>query len=153
LDKLDYWYLLDSGAVDLACHVFPNGSIMHINPKFIPVLKNIKVKDKVTGAEMSVYDLVMLRYSQMKNAPVLTPLEAVAPHKYENLTVINIAEKPEQEENYIIAPFHVFTGPLDGYMKDNPDQKVHIPEGVVLGHYEQWTMQWFVDWVVYLGRG
>ena len=153
LDKLDYWYLLDSGAVDLACHIYPDGSIMHINPKFVPILKNIKVKDKVTGSETNVYDLVMTRYYQMKDAPMLTPLEAVEPHKYENLTVINIAEELGKEEKYIIALFHVFTGPLDGYMKDDPSKKVHIPEGIVLGHDEQWTMQWFVDWVVYLGRG
>ncbi|MCD6084200.1 MAG: BMP family ABC transporter substrate-binding protein [Desulfurococcales archaeon] len=153
LDKLDYWYLLDSGAVDLACHMSLDGSIMHINPKFVPVLKNIKIKDKVTGSDTNVYDLVMSRYYQMKDAPMLTPLEAVEPHKYENLTVINIAEESGKEEKYMIALFHVFTGPLDGYMKDDPSKKVHIPEGVVLGHDELWTMQWFVDWVVYLGRG
>ncbi|MEM0249026.1 MAG: BMP family ABC transporter substrate-binding protein, partial [Ignisphaera sp.] len=49
LQNVDYWYLLNTGAVDLGAHVYPNGSVMRINPKFVPLLKSIMVKDVRTG--------------------------------------------------------------------------------------------------------
>ncbi len=155
LKDVDYWYLLNTGAVDLGCHVFENGTVMRINPKFIPMLKEIKVKDKLTGETLSVYDLVMKRYYQMKFAPLEQPLQGQAiTHKYENVTFIDIVVGKKHELKYRIAPiFDPFTGPLTGYMKDNPEVKVKIPEGVILGHDDLWNMQWFVDWVVYLGAG
>jgi len=128
---------------------------MRINPKFIPILKEIKVKDKLIGETLSVYDLVMRRYYQMKFAPLEQPLQGQAiTHKYENVTFIDIVVGMKYEMKYRIAPiFDPFTGPLTGYMKDNPEVKVKIPEGVILGHDDLWNMQWFVDWVVYLGAG
>jgi len=155
LKNVDYWYLLNTGAVDLGCHVFNNGTVMRINPKFIPMLKEIKVKDKLTGETLSVYDLVMKRYYQMKFAPLEQPLQGQAiTHKYENVTFIDIMVGKKHKLKYRIAPiFDPFTGPLTGYMKDNPEVKVKIPEGVILGHDDLWNMQWFVDWVVYLGAG
>ena len=155
LDKLDFWYLLNTGAVDLGCHIFPNGTVMRINPKFIPILKKIIVTDKVTGKKMSVYDLVMKRYWQMKDAPLEQPLQGQAiTHKYENITIIDIIVGKKHKLKYRIAPiFDPFTGPLSGYMKLNPSKKVKIPAGARLGHDDLWSMQWFVDWVVYLGRG
>jgi len=155
LKDVDYWYLLNTGAVDLGCHVFKNGTVMRINPKFIPMLKEIKVRDKLTGETLSVYDLVMKRYYQMKFAPLEQPLQGQAiTHKYENVTFIDIVVGKKHGLKYRIAPiFDPFTGPLTGYMKDNPEVKVKIPEGVILGHDDLWNMQWFVDRVVYLGAG
>ena len=155
LQNVDYWYLLNTGAVDLGCHVFENSTLMRINPKFIPILKEIKVKDKLTGETLSVYDLVMRRFYQMKFAPLEQPLQGQAiTHKYENVTLISITVGKKHELKYRIAPiFDPFTGPLSGYMKDNPDVKVKIPKGVILGHDDLWNMQWFVNWVVYLGAG
>ncbi len=140
LENVDYWYLLNTGAVELGCEIYPNGSVMVINPKFIPMLKNIIVKDKLTGRKLSVYDLIMLRYMQMKEAPLLAALQGTAvTHKYESMP------------GY--APiFDPFTGPLTGYKKDNPKEKVSIPSGVRLGHDELWNMDWFVDWVIYKGK-
>ena len=155
LKNVDYWYLLNTGAVDLGCHIFKNGTVMHINPKFIPILKKVMVKDKVTGRRMSAYDLIMERYYEMKNAPLEQPLQGQSlTHKYENVTYISITIGKKHTMQYRIAPiFDPFTGPLDGYMKNNPSKKVHIPAGARLGHDALWSMQWFVDWVVYLGRG
>ncbi|MEM3981072.1 MAG: BMP family ABC transporter substrate-binding protein, partial [Ignisphaera sp.] len=62
LENVDYWYLLNTGAVELGAHIYEDGSVMMINPKFEPLLKEIKVRDPATGAEVSVYDYVMKRY-------------------------------------------------------------------------------------------
>ena len=152
LGEVDYWYLLNTGAVELGCHVNKDGTVMHVNPKFVPVLKGIKVKDKVTGEETNVYDLVMKRYYQMRSAPLEQPLQGQAlTHKYENVVTLSLIERGE---TYRIAPFFdPFTGPLSGYMKDKPEEKVSIPAGTLLGHDDLWSMQWFVDWVKYLGAG
>ncbi|WFO76323.1 BMP family ABC transporter substrate-binding protein [Desulfurococcaceae archaeon MEX13E-LK6-19] len=156
LENVDYWYLLNTGAVELGAHIYENGSVMMINPKFVPELKNIKVKDKLTGEEVSVYDLVMRRYEEMKNAFMLTPLQLTAvTHKYENIATIKLNYGTEDNPRYIDYPiaavFDPFTGPLSGYMKDEPSKKVTIPEGQRLGHDDLWEMQWFVDWVVFKG--
>jgi len=163
LENVDFWYLLSTGAVELGAHVYPNGSVMYINPKFVDELKSIYVVDKLTGARMSVYDLVMERYWQMKNAPMLQPLQFSAlSHRYENITFINIGGK---EGTYPVAPiFDPFTGPLTGYCLyggeqatsaycrgRSPGSGVVIPSGVRLGHEDLWTMDWFVSWVEYLG--
>jgi len=150
LENVDYWDLLNSGAVEFGCWVFQNGTVMHINPKVIPILKSIQVTDKLTGKKMSAYDLIMLRYEQMKNAPMLNALDSLAiTHKYMNITKISIGGK---EKYYYIAPiFDPFTGPLSGYnIKTNA--KVTVPAGARLGHDALWTMQWFVDWVHIVGK-
>lgn len=149
LEHIDYWYLLNTGAVDLGAWVFENGTVMYINPSIVPELKKIIVTDKLTGEKISVYDLVMRRYEMMKNAPLLTPLQLTAlTHRYENISSISI------DDHFIpiAAQFDPFTGPLSGYKKDDPSQKVTVPEGVRLGHHDLWTMDWFVDCVVFLGR-
>jgi len=73
LENVDYWWLLSEGAVELgADHGVP------INPKFIPVLKEIRVKEKITGEEVNVYDLVMLRLKQMSEPrPTFDPFCAI----------------------------------------------------------------------------
>ncbi len=149
LENVDYWYLLNTGAVELGAHVFPNGTVMHVNPKFIPELKSIEVTDKITGKKMSVYDLIMLRYQQMKNAPMEAAFQSLATsHQYENVVSIDIGGK---EGKYYIAPIaDPFTGPLSGY-KLADGSPVNIPDGVRLGHDDLWGMDWFVDWVQKLG--
>ncbi len=159
LGNVDYWYLLNSGGVEFGAHVYENGTVMHINPKFIQTLKSIMVTDKLTGKKVSVYDLVMSRYEMFKNAPLLTPLQLTAvTHKYENIGKINIPPvNPNQPDPYSKIDIYIstywdpFTGPLSGYVKDNPSQKVTIPAGQRLGHDDLWSMDWFVDWVVYHG--
>ncbi len=150
LENVDYWYLLNTGAVDLGCHIYENGSVMHINPKYIPELKKIEVTDKVTGKKMSVYDLIQLRYEQMRNAPMELAFQSLATsHKYENITTINIGGK---EKVYRIAPiFDPFTGPLEGY-KISSGAKVSIPAGARLGHDALWNLDWFVSWVHIVGK-
>ncbi len=150
LQDVDYWDLLNSGAVEFGCWVFQNGTVMHINPKVIPILKKIIVTDKQTGKKMSVYDLVMLRYREMKDAPMLNALDSLSiTHKYMNITKVYIGGK---EKWYYIAPrFDPFTGPLTGY-NIKTGKKVVIPAGERLGHDALWTMQWFVDWVHIVGK-
>lgn len=79
LRNVDYWWLLSEGAVELGADFR-----VPINPKFIPILKNVTVVERITGQRMSVYDLVMLRLAQMSeprptfdpfcayNEPILT---------------------------------------------------------------------------------
>jgi simple sugar transport system substrate-binding protein len=161
LNNVDYWYLLNSGAVELGAHVFENGTVMMVNPKFVPVLKNVVIVDKLTGERISVYDLVMRRYEQMKYAPLLQPLQFSAlTHKLENLTYVDIGGR---ERRYLVsAIFEPFTGPLEGWCLYTGDKafsgycrkadRVTIPAGVRLGHDDLWNMDWFVSWVKYLGR-
>jgi simple sugar transport system substrate-binding protein len=163
LENVDYWYLLNTGAVELGAYVHPNGSVMMINPKFIPLLKSIMVKDKVTGETLSVYDLVMRRYQQMKEAPLLQPLQGTAlTHLYES--IINVSTGAKHVPNAIVAPaFEPFTGPLKGYCL--PDMgysrfcsgkpaytEIFIPAGQRLTHDDLWNMDFFVSWVVYGGK-
>ncbi|RLG53715.1 MAG: BMP family ABC transporter substrate-binding protein, partial [Thermoproteota archaeon] len=69
LQSVDYWWMLREGAVELGCDFG-----VPINPKFIPLLKEIKVTEKITGEEMSIYDLVMLRLKQMsEEVPTFDP--------------------------------------------------------------------------------
>lgn len=63
LENVDLWYLLNTGAVDLGAHIYENGSVMYINPKYVDLLKNIIVTDKLTGEKVSVYELVLDRKS------------------------------------------------------------------------------------------
>lgn len=159
LENVDYWYLLNTGAVDLGAHIYENGSVMLINPKFEPILKNIKVKDKLTGEEVSVYELVMRRYRQMKEAFMLTPLQLTAiTHEYENIPSIRLnygtAESPRYISYPIAATFDPFTGPLSGYYiapEEKKGQPITIPAGTRLGHKDLWEMQWFLDYVKFLG--
>ncbi len=150
LKNVDYWYLLNTGAVEFGAWIFDNGTVMHINPEIIPKLKNITVTDKLTGEKVSAYDLIMRRYQIMKEAPLLTPLQLTAEtHKYENIPTITYDGHKAQ-----IAPaFDPFTGPLSGYKKEDPNKKVTIESGKRLGHDDLWGMDWFVDWVQYLGKG
>jgi basic membrane protein A len=151
LKNVDYWDLLDSGAVDWGAWIFDNGTVMHINPEIVPILKNITVTDKVTGKKMSVYDLVYERYYQMKNTPRLVPLEL--PANLHNLMTVSKITVEKRTAPYTVASvFDPFIGPLHGYtIKDH--KPVSVPNGKRLGHDDLWSMQWFVDWVQYLGSG
>jgi simple sugar transport system substrate-binding protein len=69
LQNVDYWWMLHEGAVELGC--WPGEPI---NPAIADKLKAVKVKEKITGKEMSVYDLVMLRLAQMsEEVPTFDP--------------------------------------------------------------------------------
>lgn len=160
LGNVDYWYLLSTGAVELGAHIFENGTVMMVNPKHVPELKRVIVRDKMTGERVSVFDLVMRRYEQMRRAPILQALQFSAlTHELENLTYINIGGK---EKTYIVSTeFDPFVGPLEGWCRYSgadaftdyckKSNRVSIPAGVRLGHTDLWNMDWFVSWVKYLG--
>ncbi|HWQ17001.1 MAG TPA: BMP family ABC transporter substrate-binding protein [Sulfolobales archaeon] len=163
LANVDYWYLLNTGAVELGAHIYENGTVMKINPRFVPELKGIKVKDKLTGEDVSAYELVLRRYEQMRSAPLLQPLQfSSLGHRYEHVDTIYIGGA---EKSYKIAPlFEPFTGPLKGYCLvggDTASSKfckgkskgsvVSIAAGERLTHDDLWSMDWFVEWVRYLG--
>ncbi|MEM1678098.1 MAG: BMP family ABC transporter substrate-binding protein [Ignisphaera sp.] len=162
LESVDYWYLLNTGAVELGAHVYPNGSVMHINPKFENVLKTITVKDTMTGEMLTVYDLVIKRYQLMKSAPLLQPLQAAAlTHVYESITKISVGTK-HIESQIVAAIFDPFTGPLTGYCIADYGSRfcsgksagtlVSVAEGERLTHEDLWTMDWFIKGVVYQGK-
>lgn len=65
LENVDYWWMLREGAVELGADYG-----VPINPKFIPVLKNIYVDHSEFG-KISVYDLVMKRLEQMSEDTVV----------------------------------------------------------------------------------
>ena len=165
LENVDYWYLLNTGAVELGAHVYPNGSVMMVNPKFIPTLKNIRFTDPETGAETNAYDYVMKRYWQMKNAPLLQSLQGSAPtHEYESVGYVEIEMRALPK--HIVAPvFDPFTGPLKGYCLRGGGEAysvfckarkagdvVEIGAGVRLTHDDLWNMDWFVEGVLYMGK-
>ena len=160
LANVDYWYLLNTGAVELGAHVFENGTVMMVNPKHVPKLKEVVVRDKLTGERVSVYDLVMRRYEQMRMAPLLQALQFSAEtHKLENVTYVDIGGK---ERMYQVSTiFEPFVGPLEGWCLYTgasafteycrKADRVSIPPGARLGHSDLWNMDWFVTWVKYLG--
>jgi len=159
LENVDYWYLLNTGAVELGAHVYPNGTVMMINPKFVPELKSIMVSDPETGETISAYDYVMKRYQQMKNAPLLQSLQGTAlTHIYESVKTVEIGL--QTIPTHTIAPvFDPFEGPLSGRCIDTLSRfcpsvgaRVEVPEGVRLTHEDLWNMDWFVDGVVYMGE-
>ncbi len=165
LDKVDYWYLLSSGAVDLGGDIGDDGRPVMINPRYEPILKGITVTDKLTGERISVYDLVMRRYWQMRGAFAVIPFQfSSETHKYENLLSITmnwggmIGTKPYP----IASEYDPFTGPLTGYcLTDNPlstwcsgkakGDTVNIPAGTRLGHDDLWNMDFFMSWVIKQG--
>lgn len=153
LKNVDYWYLLNTGAVDMAAHIFPNGSVMHINPKFEGLLKGVTVTDKLSGKTMSVYDLIWLRYEQMRSAPMLMSFQQIATsHVYENITSITITIGGTPTTYPITPVFDPFMGPLSGYKIDKPTEKVTVAPGTRLGHDGLWSMDWVPDFVKIVGR-
>ncbi len=64
-DNRDYWWLMKEGAVELGGEWG-----VPINPKFVDGLKAKSVNDPILGT-VSIYDLVMKRLEQMKEATVL----------------------------------------------------------------------------------
>ncbi len=123
LRNVDYWWMLHEGAVELGCDYG-----MPINPKFEEPLKAVKVIDRVSGEEMTVYDLVFERLEQMSRYPAHLQITD------ENGNLVWIT--PD-------VPFDPFTGPLY-----DQDGTLQVAEGDRLGHDALWTMMWFVEWVV-----
>ncbi|WP_440059323.1 BMP family ABC transporter substrate-binding protein [Thermogladius sp. 4427co] len=157
LQNVDYWYLMNTGAVDVGAYIYSNGSIMYINPKFVDQLKSIMVTDKVTGQRMSVYDLFMLRMQEFKEAPLLENIQEQAnTHIYETVVGLKIPPAkpgvPEPATNWTwnVAPvFDPFTGPLTFWNLSNPSQLIQVPAGVRLGHDDLWSMQYYLYPVVH----
>lgn len=165
LENVDYWYLLNTGAVELGCHIYEDGSVMMVNPKFEPVLRGITFVDPETGKVTNAYDYTMKRYEQMKHAPLLQSLQGTAPtHQYESVKTVTIDIRAIPI--HIVSPvFDPFEGPLSGYCILGGDQaysrfckgksvgaKVTVPAGERLTHDDLWNMDWFLDIVVYKGK-
>ncbi len=69
LEDVDYWWMLRQGACELG-----GKEGEPINPKFEDELKAVVVTDKITGEQISVYDLVMRRLKQMsEDVPTFDP--------------------------------------------------------------------------------
>ena len=89
LEHVDYWWLLKEGAVELGCDYG-----VPINPKFVPILKKIKVNETVVlpngtiVKNPSVYDLVFIRLEQMKqDNPTFDPFTGPIYDQQGNLRV------------------------------------------------------------------
>jgi simple sugar transport system substrate-binding protein len=84
LENVDYLWLLKEGGIQL-------GGLFGepINTKFIGALEAINVTDPLLG-ELSVYDLVMTRVDQMKNANVI--FDPYTGPIYDQADVLKIAE-------------------------------------------------------------
>ncbi|RLF19493.1 MAG: BMP family ABC transporter substrate-binding protein, partial [Thermoprotei archaeon] len=89
LENVDYWWMLREGAVELGCDYG-----VPINPKFIPVLKNIIVEKEImlpNGTVVknpSVYDLVFIRLAQMmEESPTFDPFTGPIYDQQGNLRV------------------------------------------------------------------
>ncbi|WP_434731397.1 BMP family ABC transporter substrate-binding protein [Thermogladius sp. KZ2Tp1] len=157
LQNVDYWYLMNTGAVDAGAHIYSNGSIMYINPKFVDTLKSIMVTDKVTGMKMSVYDLFMERMREFQEAPILENIQEQADsHVYETVVGLKIppakpgVSEPATEWSWNVAPvFDPFTGPLTFWNISNPSQLINVPAGARLGHDDLWSMQYYLYPVVH----
>jgi len=124
LENVDYWYLLDSGAVDVGAQSYDDE--LWINPKYVSIFNNISVTDKLTGESLSLQQLIERRYSQMRDPnlafdPFTGPLSGVM--------------WVEQG------------GEVLGH-KYNKGDIVKVPEGVRLGHDDLWNMGWFHENVV-----
>jgi len=119
LQDVDYWGLLDSGAVELG-----GKPSVPINPKFVNDLKSVTVTDKLTGEELSVYDLVMRRLDQMK------------------------------DKQMVFDPFEAYNEPIMGWPKGGSpeDLQVMIPIGHRLTYHERLVIDWWVDNVVSVGE-
>ncbi len=120
LADVDYWYLLNSGAVDVGSTSYYDE--FWVNDKFIPILKSKKVVDKITGVKMSALDLAKLRYSQMKDRnltfdPFTGPLEGVWWSK---------------NPGKVLGKTY------------NEGETVKVPRGARLGHDDLWSMGWFL---------
>lgn len=164
LQDVDYWWLLNSGAVELGADINRDGTITVINPKYEQTLKEVLVIDKLTGETISIYDLVMRRYHQMKSGLITVHLDTSAiGHKYTNTSSLTINWGGRiGRALYPVSPtFDPFTGPISGYCllppqgsysgwckSPGPGGTVSIPSGIVLGHEDLWNMDWFVTWVV-----
>jgi len=122
LENVDYWYLLNSGAVDVGAQTYEDR--LWINPKYENIFKNYMVKEKLTGEPMSLYDLIKLRYNQMLDVnPTFDPFTGP------------------------LSGTMVEKGKVLG-KEYSAGEKVTVPKGVRLGHDDLWEMKWFLDTVI-----
>lgn len=124
LENVDYWCLLNSGAVDVGGKTYEDK--LWINPAYEEVFSRITVTEKYTGARMSLLDLIKLRYSQMSDPnPTFDPFTG-----------------PLKGRWWLSIP-----GTCLG-RKYKPGEEVSVPPGVRLGHDDLWNMGWFLENVV-----
>ena len=124
LKNVDYWYLLNTGSVDVGAKTYDDK--LWINPAYEPVLSGVTVTEKYTGAQMSLLDLVNLRYVQMSDVnPTFDPFTGPLKGRWwlgEGGTVLGKEYKK--------------------------GETVTVPTGVRLGHDDLWSMGWFLENVV-----
>ena len=124
LENVDYWYLLDTGAVDVGAQSYDDS--LWISPEYKSVFTGTSVTDKLTGETMSLMDLIERRYYQMKD--------------------VNMAFDP------FTGPLRGrwwlgSGGTVLGRDYSNGDV-VEVPAGIRLGHDDLWNMGWFLENVV-----
>jgi simple sugar transport system substrate-binding protein len=124
LENVDYWYLLDSNAVDVGAETYDDN--MWVNPKFKSEFANKSVVDTLTGEQVSLLELITSRYNAMKDPnlaydPFTGPLEG-----------------------------RWWLGSGGSVLGKNisKGEAVKIPPGVRLGHDDLWNMGWFLNNVV-----
>ncbi len=124
LENVDYWYLLDSGAVDLGAKSYDDR--MWISDKFRQRFEGIDVEDKLTGERITLLELIERRYNEMQDP--------------------NLAFDPFTGP--LSGNMWLDTGgDVLGKHYDKGDS-INIPEGVRLGHDDLWGMGWFLNNVV-----
>ena len=124
LENVDYWYLLDTGAVDVGAQSYDDS--LWISPEYKPVFTGTTVTDKLTGETMSLMDLIELRYNQMKD--------------------VNMAFDPftgPLKGRWWLGS----SGTVLGKDYSNGDV-VEVPAGIRLGHDDLWNMGWFLENVI-----
>jgi len=124
LENVDYWYLLDSGAVDMGAKTYHDQ--LWISSKFQQRFQNMVVTDKLTGDQVTLYQLIQNRYNQMKDPnlafdPFTGPLNGV---------------------------MWLDTGGEVLGKHFNKGDQINIPDGVRLGHDDLWSMGWFLNNVI-----
>lgn len=124
LEKVDYWYLLNTSSVDVGANTYYDE--LWINPAYKAEFTNISVTDKYTGETLTLMDFISRRYEQMKDVnPTFDPFTGPLRGKWwlgDGGTVLG--------KKYA-------TGDV-----------VEIPTGVRLGHDDLWNMGWFLENVI-----
>lgn len=124
LADVDYWDLLNSGAVDIGATSYSDK--LWINQKFKTNLSSKTVKEKLSGKTISVLDLIKYRYSQMSDR--------------------NMAFDPFTGP--LKGKWWLGSGGTVLGKKYASGEGIEIPSGIRLGHDELWNMGWFLNNVV-----
>lgn len=124
LENVDYWYLLNTGAVDVGAKTYEDR--LWINPVYEAQFKDLPVNEKYTGETINLLQLINLRYRQMQDVnPTFDPFTGPLRGKWWD------------EKGGTVLGKEYGVGDI-----------VEIPMGVRLSHEELWNMGWFMENVI-----